>query len=174
VINPNGIIHTIAGDDRPARRITVGMSARSAALGTARPNAGPSIAVAPDGKLYIATSIQVLRLTAHDTLQPIRDIATTGPVHGNLDDPGDVAVDGRGNLDVSGVNGWAVWQSTPNGRAHQVGSGAGARRSGGNDSVLQRAPNGTVYAEDGPAILRVTPHHLLRAFKITEVAHECF
>ncbi len=69
----------------------------------------------------------MLRLTAHRTLQPIRDIATTGPEHDSLSGLGEIAVDGSGNLDVCGVNGWAVWQITPNGHAHQVGSAAGAR-----------------------------------------------
>jgi hypothetical protein len=174
VIGPNGIITTIAGDGRPARQITRGTPARSAALGTARQNAGPSIAVAPDGELYIATSRQVLRLSAYGTLLPVRDVAATAPVHGSLDGLGNIAVDGHGNIDVSGVDGWSVWEITRGGQAHEVGPGSGARQSGGNDSVLQRAPDGTVYAENGPAILRVTPDRLLPAFRITKVDHEYF
>lgn len=174
VITPNGMIHTIAGDGRPARRVAPGTPARSAGLGTSRQDTGPSIAISPRGELYIATFNQVLRLTAHDTLEPVRDLAATGPVHGSLGGLGAIAVDGSGNLDVSGVNGWAVWQITPNGRAHQIGSAAGARQSGGNYSVLQRAPDGTVYAEDGPTILRVTPHHLRPAFRTGTVDHEYF
>ncbi|MGH3262508.1 MAG: hypothetical protein ACRDNS_10960 [Trebonia sp.] len=174
VITPNGIIHTIAGNGRRTRTIAAGTPARSAPLGTSRQNAGPSIAISPHGEPYIATDSQVLRLTAHHTLEPVRDVSATGPVHGSLSGLGEIAVDGSGNLDVSGVNGWAVWQITPNGRAHQVGSAAGARGSGGNYSMLQRAPNGTVYAEDGPTILRVTPHRLLPAFKITKVDHDYF
>lgn len=174
-ISPSGIIHTIAGDGRPARQITSGTPARAAALGTARENAGPSIAVAPDGELYIATSVQLLRLTPHGTLKPVRDIAATGAVHGSLDTGlGHIAVDGHGDIDVSGVNGWSVWQVTPNGQAHEVGPGSGARQSGGNYSVLQRAPSGIVYAENGPHILRVTSHRLLPAFTITKVNHEYF
>lgn len=174
VITPAGIIRTIAGDGRPARPLSAGTPALSAPLGTAQQNAGPSIAVAPDGELYIATPVQLLRLTGRGTLTPVRDIAATGPVHGSLDALGDIAVDGQGNVDVSGVNGWSVWQVTPNGRAHQVGPGSGARQSGGNYSVLQRAPNGNVYAENGPHILRVTPQHLLPAFTITSVDHQYF
>ncbi len=175
VIAPTGIIHTIAGDGRPARQITAGTPARSAALGTARENAGPSIAVAPDGELYIVTSAQLLRLTAHGTLEPVRDIAAQAPVRGNLNGGlGQIAVDDHGDIDVSGVNGWSVWQVTPNGRAHEVGPGSGARQSGGNTSVLQRAPSGIVYAENGPHILRVTSHRLLPAFTITKVNHEYF
>ena len=175
VITPSGVIHTIAGDRRPARQITSGTPARSAALGTARENASPSIAVAPDGELYIATSIQLLRLTAHGTLEPVRDLAATRAVHGSLDTGlGHIAVDGHGDIDVSGVNGWSVWQVTPKGRAHEVGAGSGARQSGGNYSVLQRAPNGTVYAENGPHILRVTSRRLLPTFTVTKVDREYF
>ncbi len=57
----------------------------------------------------------MLRLTADRTLEPVRDIAATGPVHGSLSGLGDIAIDGSGDLDVSGVNGWAVWQITPDG-----------------------------------------------------------
>jgi hypothetical protein len=175
VITPSGIIHTIAGDSRPARRIAAGTAARLAALGTARENAGPSIAVSPKGELYIATSLQLLRLTAHGTLEPVRDVAAQAPVRGNLNGGlGQIAVDDNGDIDVSGVNGWSVWQVTPNGRAHEVGRGSGARQSGGNTSVLQRAPSGIVYAENGPHILRVTSHRLLPAFTITKVDHEYF
>lgn len=174
VISPTGMIHTLAGDGRPVRRIMAGAPARSAALGTARENAGPSIAVSPDGDLYIATSAQLLRLTGHDTLIPVRDIAATGPLHGSLGDLGEIAVDGRGDVDVSGVNGWSVWQVARDGRAFEVGPGSGARQSGGNYSVLQRAPDGIVYAEDGPTILRVTAHRLVRAFTINEVDHQYF
>jgi hypothetical protein len=174
VISPAGTIRTIAGNGRPAGRIAGGTPAHSAALGTASQNAGPSIAISPHGELYVATSMQVLRLTSHGTLQPVRDVAATALVHGSLGGLGDIAVDDHGNIDVSGVNGWSVWQVTPNGRAHEVGPGSGARQSGGNYSVLQRAPNGTVYAENGPAILRVTPDRLLPAFTVTKVRHEYF
>jgi hypothetical protein len=174
VIHPDGIIDVIAGDGRAAGHITAGTVARSAALGTASENAGPSIAVSPRGQLYIATLHQVLRLTARGTLQPMRDVATTGPVHGSLYGLGDIAVDGHGNIDVSGVNGWSVWQITRHGQAHEVGPGSGARQSGGGDSVLQRAQNGTVYADNGPTILRVTSHRLLPALRFTQVNHEYF
>jgi sugar lactone lactonase YvrE len=63
VITPAGVIHTIAGDGRPDQRIgrptqliAAGTPARSAALGTAAANAGPSIAFAPNGTLYITTA----------------------------------------------------------------------------------------------------------------------
>jgi hypothetical protein len=174
VIHPNGIIDTIAGDGQAAGRITAGAAARSAALGTAGENGGPSIAVSPRGQLYIATLNQVLRLTAHDTLQPVRDVAITGPVHGSLYGVGDIAVDGHGDIDVSGVNGWSVWQINRHGQAHEVGPGSGARQSGGGDSVLQRARNGTVYADNGPTILRVTSDRLLPAYRFTQINHEFF
>ncbi len=174
VISSTGIIQTIAGNGRLTRRIAGGTPARSAPLGTARQNAGPSIAVSPGGELYIATFRQLLRLTDHGTLEPVRDVAAMAPVHGSLDGLGDIAVDGHGDVDVSCVNGWSVWQVTPNGRAHEVGPGSGARQSGGGCSVLQRASNGSVYAENGPNILRVTPHRLLPALRVTKVHGEYF
>jgi hypothetical protein len=174
VIDPNGVIHLVAGNGHPARHVDSGTPARTASLGTAHLNAGPSIAVAPNGQLYIATSTQLLRLTAHDTLTTVRDAATSGPVRGDLDGVGHIAVDSHENIDVSGVNGWSVWQVSPDGRAHEVGVGSGARQSGGDYSILQRAPDGTVYAENGPHILRVTPHRLLPAFTIAKVRHQYF
>jgi hypothetical protein len=173
VIDPHGAIHTVAGNGQLARHVDSGTPARTASLGTAHLNAGPSIAVAPSGQLYIATSNQLLRLTAHDTLTPVPDTANA-PVHGNLDGLGHIAVDSHDNIDVSGVNGWSVWQVSPDGRAHEVGLGSGARESGGGDSILQRAPDGAVYAENGPHILRVTPHRLVPAFTIAKVGHEYF
>ncbi len=169
VISPAGVIRTVAGNGRPAGRIAVGTPARSAALGTAGENGGPSIAVAPNGQLYIATAHQLLRLTSRGTLDPVADVATTWSLHGGLDGLGHIAVDGQGDIDVSGVNGWSVWQVTPNGRAHAISPGSGARESGGGYSVLQRAPGGTVYAENGPHILRVTPHGLVPAFTVSRV-----
>jgi hypothetical protein len=41
-------------------------------------------------------------------------------------------------------------------------------------SVLQRAPDGEVYAERGPIILRISPHHLVPAFTIRKVDSEYF
>ncbi len=173
-INPDGVIHTVAGNGQPVRHVDSGTPARTASLGTVHPNAGPSVAVSPGGQLYIATSTQLLRLTAHDTLTSVRDAATSGPVRGDLDGLGHVAVDSHGNIDVSGVNGWSVWQVSPDGQAHEVGVGSQARQSGGGYSILQRAPDGAVYAERGPTILRITPHRLVPAFTIAKVRHEYF
>src|SRR6202034_2677559 len=71
-----------------------------------------------------------------------------------LPDLGQIAVDAQGNLDVSGGNGWAIWQVAPNGVATEVAS-PNARRSGGNTSVLERAPDGLVYGESGPTFLKL-------------------
>ena len=60
----------------------------------------------------------------------------------------------RATLIVSGGNGWAIWQVAPNGVAAEVTS-PNARRSGGNTSVLQRAPDGLVYGESGPTFLKL-------------------
>ena len=60
----------------------------------------------------------------------------------------------QGNLDVSGGNGWAIWQVAPSGVAREVAT-SNARRSGGNTSVLERAPDGLVYGESGPTFLKL-------------------
>jgi hypothetical protein len=174
VVRPNGVISTVAGDGHAAKRITGRTPAHSVGLGTAAANAGPSIAFAPNGTLYIATMVQVLRLTGEDELQPVRAVVPAGPYRGPLTGLGHIAVDGRGNIDVSGVNGYSVWQIPPDGHAHEVGPGSGARQSGGDYSVLQRAPDGEVYAERGPIILRISPHHLVPAFTIRKVDSEYF
>ena len=174
VVRPNGVISTVAGDGHAAKRVTRRTPAHSVGLGTAAANAGPSIAFAPNGTLYIATMVQVLRLTGEDELQPVRAVVPAGPYRGPLTGLGHIAVDGRGNIDVSGVNGYSVWQIPPDGHAHEVGPGSGARQSGGDYSVLQRAPDGEVYAERGPIILRISPHHLVPAFTIRKVDSEYF
>ncbi len=182
VVGRDGVIRTIAGDGRPLPTtadhqpladITAGIPALSAALGSPRQLAGGdswlAIAFSPRGQLYISTGYQILRLTSRDTLVPVRAIVTTGltVLRGPLRGFGPIAVDGQGNIDVSGVNGWAVWQVGPSGAATQVGSAAGARRSGGNYSVLERGPNGSVYAEDGAELLRIEGHSLKPAYTFT-------
>jgi hypothetical protein len=179
VVSPDGVIQTLAGDGRAPRMITVkgegqvpqlirnGTRALSAPLGSTQwlGRRGPalSIALSPSGQLYISTGSQVLRLTAAVKLDPVRIIIKTGPLKGppTYDGFGPIAVDAHGDIDVAGINGWSIWQVGPGGVAHEVGPGSGARRSGGGYSVLERAPNGAVYAENGPAILRIEPHQLV-------------
>ena len=114
------------------------------------------------------------RLTAAGTLDAVRAVVTSGPVaiRGHLYDLGSIAIDREGNVDVSGVNGWAIWQvAARNGIAHQIldpALDAQARRSGGNYSILQRGPGGAVYGETGPTVLRIQDGQLVPAFKFTK------
>ena len=181
VVAADGVIRTIAGDGRPARRVANGTPGLSASLGSPRTLAAGlswlAIAFSPHGRLYLSTGSQILRLTSHRTLVPVRAVVSTGPavLRGDLRSFGPVAVDGHGNIDVSGVNGWAIWQVAPNGEATEVADAASARRSGGNYSALERGPDGSVYGEDGPAMIRIRGHRLARVLAFTSrVAGEYF
>ena len=113
-----------------------------------------AIALSQQGVLYISTGMQLLRLDA-GSLDVITTKAVGAPYNGqSLPDPGQIAVDGQGNIDVSGGNGWAIWQVAPDGLATEIGS-PNARRSGGDTSVLERAPDGLVYGESGPTFLKL-------------------
>jgi hypothetical protein len=171
VVERNGVIHTVAGSGhgRPLQTIANGTPALAAPLGPARPLVGRarplSLAVSPSGQLYISTGSQILRLTATGRLDVLRTVMTSGPYAGHpLSGFGPIAVDGDGNIDVAGVNGWAIWRASPDGSARQIGSAAGARESGGDNSVLERGPGGAVFSEDGPTIERVGHNRLVSVF----------
>lgn len=136
-----------------------------------------AMAFSPHGQLYLSTGSQILRLTSDGTLVPVPAVVRTGPpvLRGDLRDFGPIAVDGHGNIDVAGFNGWSVWQVGRNGAARQVGAGSGARRSGGGYSVLERGLDGSVYAEDGPTMMRIDGRRLIPEFAFTSrVAGEYF
>jgi hypothetical protein len=178
VVSRDGVIHTIAGDGRAPRMITItregrvpkrianGTSALSASLGSTHSLArtGPlSIAFSPSGQLYISTGSQILRLMATDKLAPVRIIVKTGPLKGRAlyGDFGPIAVAAHGNIEVAGFNGWAIWQIAPSGVAHEIGY---ARRSGGGYAVMQPGPERAIYGELGDGIRRIEPHKLVPAF----------
>jgi len=181
VVSRDGMIHTVAGDGRAPRMLTIrregqvpqlianGTPALSAALGTFA-GIPLSIALSPSGQLYISTGSQILRLTAAGKLDPIRIIVKTGPLKGQplYGDFGPIAVDAHGDIDVAGFNGWAIWQVPPNGVAHEVGY---ARRSGGGYAVLQPGSNGAIYGESGPAMLRIEAHKLVPTFTFNNQIH---
>jgi hypothetical protein len=180
VIGHDGVIHTIAGNGRAARTVTTGIPALTASLGasgTPAANENPlSIALGAKGQLYITTGgsrsadSQLLRLTAAGTLATVPDLVASGPFRGqHLNSLGPIAIDGHGDIDVAGFNGWSIWQVAPYGVAHEVGSGSGARRSGGNYSVLERTLGGTVYAEDGSTLLRIAGVRLIPVLSLTKV-----
>jgi hypothetical protein len=168
VVNQNGVISTVAGvpgvfDQQIGTHptpITNGTPARSVSI---RQLNWSSIALSMEGQLYISTGVQLLRL--HDgELDVIRTRAVDPPYDGRpLDNLGQIAVDAHGNVDVSGGNGWSLWQVAPDGRATVI-TNSGARRSGGNTSVLERAPDGVVYGEDGSTLLRIQASRAVPAY----------
>jgi hypothetical protein len=168
-ISPKGVIRTVAGDGRSLQMIANGTPTLSAPLGSPRSvrvSGPPSIAFSPTGQLYISTFSQLLRLTAAGALDAIRAVVPSGPWAGNLHtNVGPIAVDAQGNIDVAGVNGWAIWQVKPDGVAHEVGF---ARQSPGNYSVLERAPDGAVYGENGTIIVRIDGDRLGATFAFTK------
>ena len=166
VVGHDGIIRTVAGDGqplpmahrRPVATIHSGTPALDAALGSPQTVSAetPMIAFSRGGRLYISTAVQVVRLTSRGTLTPIRAVVSRPSVlRGPLRGAGPLAVDEHGDIDVAGFNGWSIWQITPSGVAHEVGAGSGARESGGDLSVLQRAPSGRGYGENGPELLEL-------------------
>jgi hypothetical protein len=163
VVSPNGVISTIAGvagmgasppccsSSTLPPPIANGTPARSVSIDQLN---SAAIALSEQGVLYISTGMQLLRLDA-GTLDVITTRAIGAPYNGQpLPDPGQIAVDAQGDMVVSGGNGWAIWQVAPNGVATEIGS-PNARRSGGDTSVLERAPDGLVYGESGPTFLKL-------------------
>jgi len=163
VVSQGGVISTIAGIAGMGTAppccsgttlpppIANGTPARSVSIDQLN---SAAIADSEQGVLYISTGMQLLRLDA-GSLDVITTRAVGPPYNGQpLPDLGQVAVDAQGNLVVSGGNGWAIWQVASNGVATEIGA-PNDRRSGGNTSVLERAPDGVVYGESGPTFLKL-------------------
>ncbi len=160
VVGKQGTIRTIAGNGLSRGAVTSGTSAISAALGSSL-----YINVGPTGQLIISTGTQLLRMTAKGTLATIRAVVTSGPLKGPLNrNLGPVTIDRRGNLYISGFNGWSIWRIRPNGTATFVGS---ARQNGGNYAVLARSDDGAVYDEDGSVIDRINGELLSKTYSFT-------
>jgi hypothetical protein len=174
----DGTLSTIAGTGRgdASPRIAPGTPALSASLGSARALAKSgvplSIAIGPRGRLLISTGTQILRL-AGGRLYPLPAVIRSGPLAGPLDhlrgDFGPIAVDDHGDVDLAGLNGWSVWQLA-HGVVRRIGAGANwlARRSGGDYSILERAPGGAVYAENGATLLRIDGNRLVTSAAFSE------
>ena len=163
VVGPDGVISTIAGiagmGTSPAccssttlpPPIANGTPARSVSIDQLN---SAAIALSEQGVLYISTGMQLLRLDS-GTLDVVTTKAVGPPYNGQpLPDLGQVAVDAQGDVVVSGGNGWAIWHVAPNGVATEIGA-PNDRRSGGDTSVLERAPDGVVYGESGPTFLEL-------------------
>lgn len=165
LIEPDGVLRTLAGNGEyqvldangePRTPIVAGDNALSVSLGSS-----PTIALGPSGIPYISTGQQLLRLSSAATFVPLRALVESGPLRGPARDMGPIAVDARGDIDISCIVGWSIFQDTPSGVVTNLGY---ARRSGGNCSVLEREPNGTVTGEDGSTILGVEHGGLVPLF----------
>jgi hypothetical protein len=163
VVNTAGIITTVAGDGRSGI-VANGTPALSAPLGSPL-----YIALSPSGRLYLSDRSQLLRLTATGKLATVRAVVTSGPLKGTLDrNLGQIAVDAHGDIDVSGFNGWSIWQVAPSGVATEIGAPPDARQSIGSTSVLANGPDGAVYGEDGSSIERIEGNRLVSTYRFGE------
>jgi hypothetical protein len=160
VIDQQGIIETIVGDGGAAAPVVSGTPARSASLGPQL-----SIALSPDGNLYLATSAQILLLMSNGQLQPLTAVGKTvntayvGTQTAPLNSFGQIAVDSHGNVYASSIAlGWSVYEVTPDGTATHLGA---ARGSGGALADVQLGPGDTAYAGDGGTVVRADGGQLI-------------
>jgi hypothetical protein len=156
----DGRFRVIAGDGRPGFSGDGGPAVKAELADVS------DLAFAPDGELYIATGSQILALTAGHRLDVVHNTITSGPLRGQpLNSLGPIAIDRHGDIDVGGLTqGWSVWQVKPDGAAHRV---AFARGSGGTAAVVQRSPDGTIYAEAEGALVRVETRRLVTVRRFT-------
>jgi len=170
VINARGVIRTVAGDGEGgrARSIATGTPALSASIGSQL-----SIAISVKGQLYISTVRQLFRLTPSGLLDPLAVKVGSGPLKADPDAISlvEIGISGHGIIDVSGVNGWSIWQRSASGVAAYVGY---ARGSGGNFPLLARGPDGAVYGETGSGIVRIERKRLVTTFVFNNVHGEYF
>jgi hypothetical protein len=155
VVSPTGIITTVAGDGGPPEAVASGTPALSASFG-----APLFLSLSPQGELYIDEGNQILTLTSDGTLVTVPDNVASGAFYAGGADP--VAMDAAGTLFIDGCGGWSICDVAPDGQVSNLGY---ARRSGGNFSVLERGPDGSVYGEDGPTIVRVTSGGLVSTYQ---------
>ncbi len=155
VVEPDGTIHTVAGDGRSGPSVADGTPALSASLGPI-----VTVTTSPSGQLYFATSTQVFRLSSTDTLTSVRAITT---LHGGkkvaANEFASIAVDAKGDVFASAAfAGWSIYKIAPSGVATDLGY---ARRSGGQPAIVQRSPDGAIEADNGPYIERVEGNRLV-------------
>jgi hypothetical protein len=159
-VDQHGVIRTIAGTGNSRGAVANGTPALSAGLGSSL-----YVTVSQSNQLYISTGSQLLRMTATGTLATVRADVASGPLKGPLDrNLGPIAVDNRGNLYVSGFNGWSIWRVRPNGAATYVGY---QRQNGGNYAALVQGNGGTVFDEDGSTINQVQGSRLSAWYSFT-------
>ncbi len=172
-IHSNGTIQTIAGNGvdsaalpaHPLPLIVNGAPAPSTSLGWQ-----PNFAVGRNGQLVVATTRQLLRLEDGRFEQIATHRMSFRKVHympNSLDmNLGAIAIDARGNLDVTGFNGWGVWRVEPNGDAYYLGY---ARQSGGDHGLLTEGPGGAIYVDSFSAIMRLGRSGLVMADNLSKI-----
>jgi hypothetical protein len=182
VVSPNGVISTMAGLPGTRNPPPCGCGALPSPIVSGTPALSVSIdqmnsaaiALSEQGALYISTGVQLLRLDA-GTLDVIATRAIGATYDGQpLSNLGQIAVDGQGNIDVSGGNGWAIWQVAPDGTATWLTQKTNARRSGGDTSVLERAPDGLVYGESGGGLLKLQGNRAIPAYSFPSTKRSYF
>jgi hypothetical protein len=159
-ISPTGTIRTVAGGGRPDSSgfVPAGTPATGASF------IPSDVTFGPDGRLFIATEVQVLHLGADDTLIPV--VGAPGPnvglyglggpaTAGSADFPTGIAFDSAGNLYVAGFATKSLLMVTPDGTLTQP---AGTKQIyPRGDGGLVSAPDGGVIAMDSQAVLSIRP-----------------
>lgn len=160
VISPDGVIRTVAGGGSSGASgfVTAGTPATQAGF-------DPSdVAFGPNGRLYIATGEQVLRLEADATLTPV--VGAPGPyqglhgvggpaVAGSADGANGIAFDSSGDLYLAGFNTKTLLMVRPDGILTAPLGGRGFYPRG--DGGLVPDGRGGVVAMDSQAVLALGP-----------------
>jgi DNA-binding beta-propeller fold protein YncE len=155
-ISPAGIITTLAGNGGQIGWVTDGTPALDASLSPT------AMAFGPDGRMYVATGEEVLRLDPNGTFTRVlgenaNDLAGVygigGPaVHASADGATGLAFDSAGNLYVFGFNTKAILMVDPEGIVQLLGSAYPRGPSG-----LVTAPDGSVVAMDELGVVGLSP-----------------
>ncbi|HEX5266541.1 MAG TPA: SBBP repeat-containing protein [Acidimicrobiales bacterium] len=160
-ISISGSIRTVAGGGSPD-------SSGFVPAGTPATRASfiPSdVTFGPDGRLFIATGAQVLRLQPDGTLTPV--VGAPGPnqglyglggpaTAGSADSPTGIAFDSTGNLYIAGFATKSLLMVTPDGTLTQP---AGTKQLyPRGDGGLVTAPDGGVLAMGVQSVLSISPH----------------
>jgi hypothetical protein len=156
-VSPQGLITTVAGNGK-------GGWTRDGLPALSAPLLSPlAVAIARDGRLYIAASIGVLRLGLDGRLTRVAGVRRYGGVYGigrpateaSADGADGLAFDSAGNLYLAGFATKTLLMIDPRGRMRLPDgmSGFYPRGFGG----LVTTPNGRVVATDTQDIVELTP-----------------
>jgi sugar lactone lactonase YvrE len=121
-ISRSGIIRTVAGSGHAG---WVGSSAQARA---AHLNGPTGLALSHSGQLYIACELEIVRLDKSGSLTRVAGIRTSAGVRGmggpaldaSTDSPNGLALDGRGDLYVTGSATKGLFVITPGGRMRDL------------------------------------------------------